>query len=332
MPMEHDGSHSITFIDTSGSSNVVRRSWIDWHLIPTSRPLVVPEQPNISIVQVPGSNRFIDVTDIISGVTMFGRRTGSWEFYVDHDRWSSWTDCFNTVKEFINGKRLSCVLEDEHNKVYTGRFSLNGWKSDSENSSIVINYDLDPVTTSNSFVYTMANPVVNANAFYNFAFETPLGISYINTGFSNEELRRRFIVQLTYSNGEIISDYPNIVNWNKSLVNWNTKNANVTYTITYYTPDGNVKKTVSVTTYPKELQNIEVTSRPSTLTLGQSVYTLKNYLSVKANHVNDNGQTTQFTLSSSDYSIDGDVSSVGEKEITVGYAWCTDKFNITVVQ
>ena len=147
----YDGSHSITFtngmvvVDSeSGEPHLVgRNTWTTWHLIPTKRPAVTPPEPVVKKVQIPGRHGELDFSTYLTGNMVYGERTGSWEFVVDNDH-ESWTTIRDSMAEYLHGKRMSCVLEDDPSYMYTGRFTVGPWDSGANNSRITVNYALYP--------------------------------------------------------------------------------------------------------------------------------------------------------------------------------------------
>lgn len=127
--------HSITF----GNKN----TWDDWHLVPTSRPLVNPPSVKTNIVDIPGANGSVDLTEALTGEPLFGDRTGSWEFIVAND-YLSWEKAYSNIMSYLHGRRMHAILEDDPSFYYDGRFSVNQWKSDRSWSLIVINYTVGP--------------------------------------------------------------------------------------------------------------------------------------------------------------------------------------------
>lgn len=138
--------HSIYFgtgtVGANGFPNGAN-TWTTWHLIPSSRPSVVPPGVSANSVQIPGRNGSIDMTEYLSGGVTYGDRSGSWDFLVDNDH-EYWVTIKNNITNFLHGKRMSCMLEDDPTRVYTGRFSVGEWKSDATCSSITISYVLEP--------------------------------------------------------------------------------------------------------------------------------------------------------------------------------------------
>lgn len=127
--------HSITI----GEKN----TWDDWHLIPSSRPLVNPPSVNEKFVDIPGMNGQLDLTETLLGYPTYANRTGSWEFYVMNDYWD-WATAYSTIMRYLHGKRLRCVLDDDQSYYYEGRFKVNQWKSDKNWSMITIDYTINP--------------------------------------------------------------------------------------------------------------------------------------------------------------------------------------------
>lgn len=140
--------HSITIgtnllNQSSSVPKISRNTWDDWHLIPATRPLVNPPTPNINRIAIPGGDGSLDLSEVIAGRTTFGDRQGSWSFYVEND-FKPWSAMYSEIMKYLHGKELQCVLEDDPQYYYEGRFSVNEWRSDPSRSLIVINYILGP--------------------------------------------------------------------------------------------------------------------------------------------------------------------------------------------
>lgn len=127
--------HSITF----GEKN----TWDDWHLIPVSRPLFNPPQVKTSFVDIPGGDGIIDLTEALSGRPLYKNRTGSIEFAVAND-YEEWFVIYSNIMNYLQGKVMRAILEDEPDYYYEGRFQVNAWKSDKNYSRISIEYNVSP--------------------------------------------------------------------------------------------------------------------------------------------------------------------------------------------
>ena len=61
--------HSITL----GTKN----TWDDWHLIPTSRPVVNPPSVKTNMIEIPGGDGVLDLTTALAGRVLYKNRTGA---------------------------------------------------------------------------------------------------------------------------------------------------------------------------------------------------------------------------------------------------------------
>lgn len=127
--------HSITFGD--------KNTWDDWHLIPSTRPLFNPPDVKTHIVDIPGANGQIDLTESLTGYPLYENRTGSWEFNVVNG-YQDWDVLYSEILGYLHGKTMKAYLEDNPYFYYEGRFEVNEWKSDKWWSKITIDYNVYP--------------------------------------------------------------------------------------------------------------------------------------------------------------------------------------------
>lgn len=127
--------HSITL----GSKN----TWDSWHLIPKSRPLVNPPRPKTNYVDIPGGNGQIDLTENLTGKPTYENRTGSWTFIAENG-FKPWSELYSEIMAHLHGRAMRATLEDDPSYFYEGRFSVSGWDSGANYSTITIDYNLNP--------------------------------------------------------------------------------------------------------------------------------------------------------------------------------------------
>ena len=124
-------------------------------MIPASRPYVALGEPSVLQVPIPGTSKRVDITDYSPGGLIFGGRTGSWEFYIDHSKWPSWVDAESTIREYIHGGTFLINLKDDPNIAYKGVLTVSGYVAGQNYSKITIQYDLmnDTVTMEEEHSY-----------------------------------------------------------------------------------------------------------------------------------------------------------------------------------
>ena len=183
--------HSITI----GSRN----TWDNWHLVPTSRPLVEPPSVRTNYIDIPGASGSLDLTEALTGYPTYNNRSGSWEFLVMNG-YRSWDVAYSDIMAYLHGKKLRAVLDDDPDYYYEGRFSVNGWSSDKNWSKITINYNVGPykievkgsdeaggkrdyrnIAVSGSTAYTVTNDVMRVRPV--FYASAAMSILFNNTTY-----------------------------------------------------------------------------------------------------------------------------------------------------
>lgn len=129
--------HSVTIGD--------KNTWTDWRLIPSTPPTVNPPPVRKNMVELPGGNGSIDLTQFLGGSTRYGVIEGTWEFVIsDQDSFTreQWAQ---QITDYLHGKRFdNIVLEDVPGWCYSGRFEVGGVKVGKNFSTITIGYTMDP--------------------------------------------------------------------------------------------------------------------------------------------------------------------------------------------
>ena len=156
MSVQYNKAHAIVFgkLDTKAerahngatlSHSYVngKHTWDDWHLIPSSRPVVSPPSPAVKTLTIPGKNGVLDISTLLTGEMTYQNRTGSWDFIVDHNT-KSWESVYHEILGYLHGQTYVCVLEDDPAFYYEGRFSIGAPKNENGYSVVPINYDLYP--------------------------------------------------------------------------------------------------------------------------------------------------------------------------------------------
>lgn len=132
--------HSITFTVGSTSKN----TWNQFHLIPSTRPVVAQPTPTFKYVDIPGRDGSIDLTNYLIGRPTYSDRSGSFKFYVAND-YGRWEKRKLDLAKFFDGKKeMKMELEDDPHYYYLGRFYLADWTPGASNSEVTINYRVKP--------------------------------------------------------------------------------------------------------------------------------------------------------------------------------------------
>ena len=134
--MIYKGEHSVTFGD--------KHSWTDFHLVPTSRPVVSLPTFKERYVDIPWRSGVADLGSLLTGGPVYANRIGSIEFLVDLEKWPSWSVAYSAILDHLHGKAMHMTLDDDPAFYYEGRFTVNQWQSGASFSTVVIDYNLQP--------------------------------------------------------------------------------------------------------------------------------------------------------------------------------------------
>lgn len=147
--------YSISFGLASRSTDINSEfwwnTWEDWHMVPTSRPLINAPKTRTQYVQVPGRDGPLDYSEAIDGIH-FDIYTGSWEFMVLHEFNNNigltWPFVYSEIMNALHGRELQVVLTERPTVAYTGRIFVENPRSEDHYTLVTLKYELDPTEHS----------------------------------------------------------------------------------------------------------------------------------------------------------------------------------------
>lgn len=121
-----------------------KHSYRAWRMLLTSHPEITPPTPKTKLIQVPGSNTVIDLTEALTGGKVkYEPRTIRCVFYVIGGR-SKWPAVYSTVLNEVHGRRMKITLDTDPNWYYEGRVVVDQFDSDESAATIVITAEVEP--------------------------------------------------------------------------------------------------------------------------------------------------------------------------------------------
>lgn len=120
-----------------------KHSYKDWGLFLKSRPEISPPSTKTVYVDIPGSDGIIDLTESLTGDVKFDNRSIKCEFVVIDAR-NIWSNIYSEIMDYLHGKRLKIILDEDPTYYYIGRVQVNEWKSDKATSTITIEGNVEP--------------------------------------------------------------------------------------------------------------------------------------------------------------------------------------------
>ena len=113
-----------------------------FRMLPKETMFFVPPPPKLEIQSLTGADGELDYSEEVDGKIHYDNRRGSFEFLVRSG--ADYMFYYKRALAFFDGRERTCVLDDEPEVEYVGRFWVNTWKSYEAYSLIVIDYDVEP--------------------------------------------------------------------------------------------------------------------------------------------------------------------------------------------
>ena len=132
--------HSIVFKNADG---ITKNTWDNWHLIPTAKPSFPVPEPRTNYVDIPGKDGSIDMTTYLTGDVSYSDRSAAFEF-IALDTENDWESRCTDISNFLHGKTIQIILEDDPFYYYEGRAVLEEKKTDGQFPMIKIGCRVGP--------------------------------------------------------------------------------------------------------------------------------------------------------------------------------------------
>lgn len=100
--------------------------------------------PKINVIQIPGSDGTLDLTEI-SGRPVYENREGlEMTFTLLNKDYYDWFQAYSEIAQYIQGRKVKLVLDDDPNYYYICRLNIDGKKSNPSLAEITISGTADP--------------------------------------------------------------------------------------------------------------------------------------------------------------------------------------------
>lgn len=119
-----------------------KHSFDDFGIYLTSKTINPPE-PQTNTISVPFRDGSIDLTESLTNDVKYNDRKIDMTFSVVHPM-EQWSDKVSEIENYLHGKRMKVVFDDDANYYYIGRLKVNEWSSQKSIGKLVIECVADP--------------------------------------------------------------------------------------------------------------------------------------------------------------------------------------------
>lgn len=117
-----------------------KHSYDDFGMILSAKEIGIPAVQKKE-VKIPIRDGTIDLSTAITDEEKFDDRILHFEFSVIKRKWKT---TISTILEYVHGKRMKIVLDEDPAFYYVGRVEVNKWQSDAGTGSIVVDVIAEP--------------------------------------------------------------------------------------------------------------------------------------------------------------------------------------------
>ena len=121
-----------------------KHSYRTWRMLLKSDPVITPPEVKKKLVEVPGTNKVIDLTESLTGGEIkYHMRSIRCVFYVIGGR-QKWPAVYSAVMNEIHGRRMQITMDNDPNYYYIGRVEVDEYGSDEAAATIVVTAEVEP--------------------------------------------------------------------------------------------------------------------------------------------------------------------------------------------
>ena len=118
-----------------------KHTYVDWNLILTSTNIGFPD-PKTETIDIPGADGELDFSEVLTGDITYKNRTISFEFEMI-DSFENWKNKISEISNYLHGKKLKIILDEDSSFYYYGRLTVNNFKSNKSTGTISIEAEVE---------------------------------------------------------------------------------------------------------------------------------------------------------------------------------------------
>lgn len=120
-----------------------KHTFWDWGLLLKEAPVISPPVPKIKLVEVPGSDDPIDITEALTGTIHYEAREITCKFTIKGHR-ERWPLVYSEVMNHLHGKRMEITFDNDQDFYYAGRVEISEWEPGQTVADMTIKATVSP--------------------------------------------------------------------------------------------------------------------------------------------------------------------------------------------
>ena len=131
----------------------------DWKAAITNADIISIPEPNLTVLEIPGRNGRLDISEALTGDVTYGNRTIKLELASSVDLESWYEKCLHIFNTY-HGKRVTVIFDDDLTHYYTGRAAVSDPQRVRNGGTFVLSVDAEPFrysTTERVFAVSVSS-------------------------------------------------------------------------------------------------------------------------------------------------------------------------------
>lgn len=124
-----------------------KHTYWDWGLLLQEAPVVSPPSPKTKLVDVPGADGSLDLTETLTGKVQYEMRNIECKLTMKGHR-DGWPFVYSEILNHLHGKTMEITLDNDPEHYYTGRAEVSAWAPKQTTANLTIKAKVAPYKVS----------------------------------------------------------------------------------------------------------------------------------------------------------------------------------------
>lgn len=120
-----------------------KHTYREWGLLLREHPVVSPPAPKTKLVEIPGADGHIDLSEVLTGQIHYEMREITCKFTMMGHR-DGWPSLYSQILNHLHGQIMEITLDYDPDYFYTGRAEISEWAPGQTVAEMTIKANVNP--------------------------------------------------------------------------------------------------------------------------------------------------------------------------------------------
>lgn len=187
-----------------------KHTFCDWGLVLLDTPIIPPPTARTNLVEIPGGNGYINMTEALAGEPTYTSREKQFKFRCIAPR-DEWQTIYSKIANHLHGREMNIILDEDSEHYYTGVCILDSLsKNDEKSFDITIKstiqpfrYDSEYTTISNVQNFATSTKYISLNGVNNSMQDWNTDLWFGSEAYPECNIKSATNLIITYNKGSL---------------------------------------------------------------------------------------------------------------------------------